>query len=189
MRIVHRWAAALRMGIKKVPIHIINLAQAADIREMLKSSFNNKRAVFDLDEVLLCSPSEPYTEKPPGFPFSIRFNKTLRLGVPALFFFLKQHGYDIWVYSANYYSYDDVRALFLHYRAQIDGAITGMRKRSQMQKKMGALIAGKYDTTIHIDNDSVLVAKNGPEEYNLSGNPRDWSSEIMDVVKGFDTDG
>ena len=184
----HRWAAALRLGVKTVPIHIINLAQAADVRDMLKSSANNKRAVFDLDEVLLRSPSDPYTEKAPGFPFNLRFSKTLRLGVPALFFFLKQHGYDIWVYSANFYSYDDVRALFLHYRAQVDGAITGMRKKSQMQKKMGALIAGKYKTTIHIDNDSVLVAKNGPEEYSLSGNPGDWSGEIMDIVKGFGAD-
>ena len=184
----HRWAAAMRLGINKVPISIINLAQAADIRDMLKNSANKKRAVFDLDEVLLCSPSDPYTEKAPGFPFNIRFNKTLRLGVPALFFFLKQHGYDIWVYSANYYSYDDIRALFMYYRVQVDGAITGMRKRSQAQKKMRALIAGRYETTVHIDNDSVLVAKHGPEEYSLSGSPGDWSGEIMDIVKGFGVD-
>ena len=89
------------------------------------------------------------------------------------------------MYSANYYSYDDVKLLFRYYHAVIDGAITGMRKRSQMQKKIGALLASKYAITLHIDNDSVLLARNNHEYYELSGKARDWSGEIMDVVKGF----
>ncbi len=181
----HRWAAALRMGLKKVPISIVNLAQAMDIRKILIESDNDKRAVFDLDEVLFRSPDDPYLEKPLRFPLNLRFHERIRLGVPALFCFLKQEGYDIWVYSANYYSYDDVKLLFLHYSAVIDGAITGIRKRSQIKKKTGALFKEKYSATLHIDNDSVLVAQNNPEYHVLSGNARDWSSEIMDIVKGF----
>ncbi|MCR4657435.1 MAG: ParB N-terminal domain-containing protein [Lachnospiraceae bacterium] len=181
----HRWAAALRMGIKKIPIKIVNLAQGMDIRKIINESDHDKRAVFDLDEVLLRSPDDPFLEKPLRFPYNLRFHKRIRLGVPALFYFLKQEGYDIWVYSANYYSYDDVKLLFRHYSAVIDGAITGMRKRSQMQKKFGSILSGKYKTTLHIDNDSVLLAQNNPEYYALNGNARDWSSEIMDVVKGF----
>ncbi len=184
----HRWAAALRMGLKKVPIQVVNLAQASDIRSFLKGSDFDKRAVFDLDEVLLRPKEDPFLERAPHFPYNLRLQGRLRLGVPALFNFLKQEGYDIWVYSSNFYSFDDVKAFFRHYSAPVDGAITGMRKKSQMKKNMGSLIAEKYKTTLHIDNDSVLVAKSAPEEYSLSNNPREWSGEIIDIVKGFKPD-
>ncbi len=48
----HRWAAAMRLGIKKVPVSIVNGVYESDIRVMLEKSDNEKRATHDLEEVI-----------------------------------------------------------------------------------------------------------------------------------------
>nr|MCR5788868.1 ParB/RepB/Spo0J family partition protein [Lachnospiraceae bacterium] len=130
----HRWAAAWRMGLKKVPIHIVNFVKESEIKQILEKSDNVRRVSFDLDEVLLRSPEDPFLEKALCFPLNLRFRERIRLGVPALFHFFKREGYDIWVYSSNYYSFDDVMKLLSHYGARIDGAVTGMGKAKQTRK-------------------------------------------------------
>ena len=47
----HRWAAAMRVGIKMIPVKIVNLTNEVDIEKMLRASNNDKRATLDLDEV------------------------------------------------------------------------------------------------------------------------------------------
>ena len=71
----------------------------------------------------------------------------MRLGIPALFHFFRKQGYDVWVYSANYYSMEYIRRLFRHYNIRVTGIVTGTgrkaaadpEKRAQLEKQFKEL--------------------------------------------------
>ena len=64
----HRWAAALRLSIKKVPVSIVNGVYEADIKKILESSTHEKRATLDLDEIIFADPAETEVERRRGNP-------------------------------------------------------------------------------------------------------------------------
>ncbi len=181
----HRWAAALRLGIRRVPVSIVNGVFEADIRLILERSTHEKRATFDLDEVIFQNPKGNSPDK--KSPFIIQ-KKRMRKGVPALFSFLKKNGYDIWVYSANYYSIDDVHRFFKRYSVNVDGIITGMKKKKSQSSPAAVenMIADKYSTTLHIDNELLLVTHKGStefEEKQISCDPDEWSKEVITALE------
>lgn len=186
----HRWVAAIRMGLRKVPIHIVNLTQASDIKKMLKNTKQNKRVALDLDEVVFVSGEDTAMERELRFPLKRVFKERLRYGVPAPFRFLKARGYDIWVYTAKYYSMDYIQHLFKWYGVRIDNIVTGTSRRSKAyaeeRKKAEAQVANRYNYTLHLDTSSVMRVASGTksyEEFALTGNPQTWSREIMEVVE------
>ena len=185
----HRWAAAMRCQIKKVPIKIVNLAQDSDIEKILENSKHDKRVTLDLDEVIFRGDKDKFVEKVPKFRL-IKFKQKLKLGVPALFHYLSKQGYDIWVYSAKYYSIDDIQRFFRAYSVHVDGIITGTEKRkasnsaSAVQREK--LIASKYKQTLHIDNDMVLATGDIEgakyKKYELNVPDDQWSRKAIDVI-------
>lgn len=187
----HRWAAAMRCGIKRAPIRIINCATESDIKTIIENSLHDKRVALDLDEVVFREADSDYLEKKAfTFPMSLRFKKRLRLGIPALFYFLVKHGYDIWVYAADFYSIDDIQKFFKAYSVHVDGIITGVSKREQYKSekvvRMNELINNKYKTTLHIDNNMVLEthSKNKEfKEYNFETSEEDWSKKVIEIVE------
>ncbi len=190
----HRWAAAIRMNFPKVDVKIVNLTQANDIREIIQNSKHNKRVTLDLDEVVFQAEQGEAAEKKLPFPLSRIYKERLRRGIPALFHFLKKHGYDIRVYSKKYYSMEYIQHYFKCYRVLIDGIVTGTgRKQKNMEeekKKLEVLIASKYPQTIHIDSHTLLRISSESksyQEYLLTGNPMTWSQEIMDTIGAFET--
>ena len=108
----HRWAAAIKTGLPKIHAEVVNLTQQKDIYEMLSRSKNNKRVVLDLDEVVFRAEFDELSEKPLRFAFGRIINEPMRLGIPALFNDLKRRGYDIWVYTSRYVSYESMRHYF-----------------------------------------------------------------------------
>ncbi len=189
----HRWAAALQIGESELPIRIVNLMHEDDLRKILENSTHTKRAVLDLDEVIIRTEENGPLEKPLSFPWNRLYSERIRLGVPALFHFLAIHGYDIWLYSAKYYSIDTIQNYFRRYHVEIAGIMTAVEKRQkeadEIGKKLGELIKNKYLYTIHIDNDSVIqifsVARTF-REFPLSGDSETWSQEIMNVVEALE---
>lgn len=187
----HRWVAAMRCGIKKVPVRIINCATESDIKTLLENSKHDKRAAIDLDEVVFRSSDYPYIEKKAFmFPLSLRFKQRVRLGIPALFYYLVKHGYDIWVYAADYYSIDDIQKFFKAYSVHVDGIITGIEKHRQNMNekslKMKELIANKYKLTLHIDNNSVLETNRDTdsfEEHAIDSSGEDWSKNTIAIIE------
>lgn len=181
----HRWAAAVRQKVGLIPVEIINLAQESDIQKILENSKHDKRATFDMDEVVFRPEGTPFLEKELGFPYSIKHKKRIRLGIPVLFYNLSKNGYDIWLYSANYESIDDVRDYFRCYGVHVDGIITGMAKdkKSTTSKRAGVekLIANKYAVTLHVDNDMILrTEKKSGEFQERSLDPgENWSKEAI----------
>jgi hypothetical protein len=185
----HRWAAALTLGFKRVPVKLINMTTDEDIRRMIESSKHDRRVTVDLDEVVFRDSGYPYLEKALGFPHNIKFKQRMRLGIPALFHYLNAHGYDIWVYSAYFYSIDDIRRYFKYYSVNVDGIITGTAKKkkdgSDARKDMDKLIANKYDTTVHLDNDLLLVTRGKTKEFDeiaIEDQGEKWSKNVMEAI-------
>lgn len=187
----HRWAAAMRCGIKKAPIKIINCATESDIKTILERSNHDKRVAIDLDEVIFRSSDYKHLEKKAfTFPFSLRFNKRIRAGIPALLYCLAKHGYDIWLYAADFYSIDDIHKFFKAYSVHVDGILTGVSKYEQSQSasaiRMKELINNKYDMTLHIDNDSILETRRTDKEfkeYDISVPEEDWAKRAIEIVE------
>ena len=119
----HRWAAAYRIGKRRVPVKIVNLTHEEDILASLHKSSNTRRVTLDLDEVVFRNQKGAASEKQLPFPLSLRFREPLRLGVPALFRFLKRNGYDVWVYTSKYASVDYLNHYFKAYRTWVSGVV------------------------------------------------------------------
>ena len=191
----HRWAAALKLGIKSIPIKIVNLAQESDIKTMLENAKHDKRVTMDLDEVIFRDKKDPEAEALPGGHGKKKPKQRIRKGVPALFRFLTKSGYDIWVYSADYYSIDDIQDFFNSYSVHVDGIITGTQKAkksaTKAAKDMEKLISNHYKKTLHIDNDMVIATteKSGEfQEYEINPAASEWSKEIMAVIGAMEKD-
>ncbi len=186
----HRWAAAMRMHLKKIRVKIVNLALESDIKKIIEKSEHNKRATLDLDEVVFKSGGKKGLEKPLGFPYNLRYKQRLRLGIPALFYALSKRGYDIWVYSSNYYSIDDIRDFFRCYHVYVDGIITGLAKKNaqtnKKSNKIEKLMSSKYGITLHIDDDMLLRTKKQTaefEEYKLDVPPEEWAKKAITIIE------
>ena len=183
----HRWAAARRVGVPKMKIKIVDLTQEKDIRKMLEKSRSDKRVTLDLDEVILRPEGDACLEKALPFPMSRIYKERIRMGTPALFHFLKTKGYDIWVYTAQYYSLEYLKHYFKYYRVDVTGIVTGAGRKGEKESdgKVEKMLEKKYSTTLHIENDHVLQITKGTKEYEdrqLSGNPSTWASEVMDAI-------
>ena len=182
----HRWAAALRTGQAKIPVKVVNLTHEADVKKILENSKHTKRAALDLDEVLFRT-EEPLERALP-FPWNKLYPQRLRRGVPALFHFLAKNGYDIWLYSSNFYSTDYIQNYFRRYHGKITGVIAAIGKREKAGddgKSLEKLITNKYRFTVHIDNDTVLQIVRETKafrEFSLSGGEAAWSQEVMDAI-------
>ena len=190
----HRWAAAVRNQVPRVPVRIVNLTREEDILNMLRSARRDKRVSLDLDEVVLAGPEDP-AEKALPFPFRRLYPERLRLGIPALFRFLAFHGYDLWIYTRQLESHDRIRSLLRAYHAEVCGIVTGAGKKTpanpEAGKELERRIAERYPETLHIDGKAVLRIRGGDKsfrEYPLSGSAADWSREVMETVERFEKD-
>ncbi len=184
----HRWAAAIRMSLPRLPINIVNLTQTMDIQKMLKNAKHDRRVTLDLDEVVFLE-GEGAAETPQRSINKKKYPEQLRRGIPALFHFLKTNGYDIWVYTAKYYSLEYIRKYFRKYQMKVDGIITGTARKDgrteEQKKELEAEIARKYPVTVHIDMHSVVKIDSRTkkfEEIPLSGEEEKWSGDVMEAV-------
>ena len=186
----HRWAAAMKIGQAEIPVQVVNLMHEADVQEILRNTRHEKRATFDLDEVLLRGEDDPYLEAPLPSPWNKTYAERIRLGVPALFHALEKSGYDIWLYSKGYPSVDAVQDYFRLYHVNVTGVIAALgRKKAAAGADLEKLLQGKYRSTLHIDNDMVLQINSDtkePREFALSGAPETWSQEIIGILEALD---
>nr|WP_330370146.1 ParB/Srx family N-terminal domain-containing protein [Butyrivibrio sp. MC2021] len=185
----HRWAACAMMDMK-CNVSIVNLTQKNDIINLIENSTHDKRVSLDLDEVVFCPSKEGY-EKSLGFPHSMFFKQNIRTGIPALFHYLKIHGYDIWVYSSNYYSYDTISRLLRLYHADVDGVVTGtkMLNKREGSSNIRKAVAEKYKFTLNINDSSVIkIYSNSDdfEEREMNLEESTWAKEVMEIVKELD---
>ena len=191
----HRWAAAILSRQRNLPIKIVDLPMAKDIQKMLQNARNERRVALDLDEVVFCDSAEA-AEKPLPFPFSLLYKQRLRLGIPALFRFLNDKGYDIWIYSSNYHSFTHIQRLLWLYHTRVTGIVTGTGKKGHPnntgQDQLKKRVSDRYTTTIHIDGQGMLRVdrRTGQyDEYTFNDYGTNWSAQIMDLIGALDKNG
>ena len=171
----HRWAAAWKLGERRIKVQIVNLTMGKDIERAMKNSQYSKRLSMDLDEVVFAGDN----------PLK---GGELRPETVSLLRFFSDRLYDIWLYSAHYYSVDSIQRLFRRYQLRIDGIVTGNVEGrpgiEEVHKNLDTL-GKKYKQTVHIDGQSVLCIDREQRqfrEYPLSGSQETWAREIMDVI-------
>ena len=182
----HRWAAALCTGYNPVPISIVNVTQEKDIERMIQNSKHDKRVTMDLDEVAFCRDDGMPAERPLCFPYNKMYKERIRQGIPALLLSLGRQGYDIWVYTAEYYSIEYLRRYFKHYSVKVDGIVTGTAKKGRESPETAKLFANQYVETLHIDNNMILRTwqdSRNFEEYPVEAEPSVWSRRVMEIIK------
>ena len=189
----HRWAALIRSGEALAPVKIVNLTQAADLKKMAHRAHSNKRLTMDLDEIVFTDGKDGKTEPQRRRWLRKYFPEQLRQGIPIIFHFFRSNGYDIWVYSARYYSTEYIQRFFRQYNLQLDGVVTGLVQHrpgiSEVRKEMDQLAKVQYPMTVHVDGKSVLCIdrqRHQFKEYELSGNGDTWAVEVMDSIGDYE---
>ena len=185
----HRWAAAMRCGVRRIPVRIVNLTQETDIKKVIQNSKHDKRLTLDLDEVVFGCNDPALYMKPLPFPYRYFYRERLRTGIPAIIHFLSIHGYDIWLYTASYYSYDYLKHMFMLHGVHADGVITGTKRKVAATAENKAridsiqkLFRENYEETLTIDNKGLVRSFTSGkefEQYDLDGTPSDWPREVM----------
>lgn len=183
----HRWMAAKKMNVKRIPIQIVNTTHEEDILAKMRK-LNNKRFVsFDLDEVLICENEKYPVDKLP-FPLNHMFPWPIRKDTGLLIRTLHDMGFDVWIYTGKYYTPNYVRMAFLAHRARIDGVITGMNLMNS-NPDIKHLFREKYRTIVHIDSEELLWVNKDTKEYESFELPPDhtWAGQaaagIRDIME------
>ena len=190
----HRWAAALRLGIKRVPIKILNLTHDDDIINIIERSENNKRAAIDLDDLIFVNEAEYPAEKKLPYLADLRYNKKrIRLGFPALCRFLQSRGYDVWVFTSEFCSVDHIERLLKRYHITPDGIITASgrieKTEENKKKRIREMMNKKYIRTITLYNDLMIVVNSqtgDSDQIPLEGLANEWVMDIEKAVKGLE---
>ena len=183
----HRWAAYMRIGKKKVPIHIVNLTNSHDIFQMLNNSKYDKRVTINLDEVMFRHVKDENVEKGLGFPFKKVYKEHLLKGLPAVCNHLANDGYDIWVYTTGLYSREYIQKLLKLYHIDTNFIVTGATRFDttdyKEKKQLAELFAKKYDVTIHIYGEALLYVKRSAKkslQYELHKDS--WSGDAIEIL-------
>ena len=185
----HRWAAAKKLGIKKAPIKILNLMHADDIIDIIERSKNNKRVAIDLDALIFVNEAEHPVEKRLPFPANRRYKQRIRLGFPALCRFFQSRGYDVWVFTSEYCSVDNIRGLLKKYHVEPDGIITAsgrIEKTTEYKKRIREIIKKKYLRTLTLYDDIMIVVNSqsgASDQIPLEGKANEWVLSVENAVK------
>lgn len=181
----HRWMAARRLGIRELPVQIVNVSTDEQIISAVNKSCRNMCVSFDLDEILLTDGEVYPAHKEFSFPFDRIFPKTLRQNAPILVKELQAQGFDVWVYTGEYYSDAYIRLLFLLHGAKVNGIVSGMRHR-KAKSSIREAFSGRYRISLHVDNEEVICVKTQTKDYQmfaLDSVDQDWASEVVSRLR------
>lgn len=182
----HRWFAAHRISaIKKVPVSIVNVVNEEDVLEIIDKSNNTKCVSFDLDEILLTDGKIYPKSKSLLFPFNLIYKYNLRFHASALINLLRSKGYDVWVYTGNYYSEEYIRFLFLLNHTRVDGVVNGV-KNKKSNNSIKDIFKEKYKKSLHIDNNGVIAVDTTTKEYEIydvETTPQNWAADVIKTIE------
>lgn len=186
----HRWAAALMLEVKKVPVKVTNLTQLSDIISQMEKTSRRKRAAINLDDVVFCQDITESAEKPLIFPFSRIFPERIRSGIPGLVYALQNAGYDVWVYTSGYASTDYINHLFKHHQIKVDGIINGANRmnstKGNSMNSIKAIMEEKYRVTLNIDMETVSWIRSETKDFEqieIPTNGDDWGQQVIAIVR------
>ena len=188
----HRWAAALMLDVKNIPVHVTNVTQASDIIGQMEKTNRNKRASINLDDVIFTRDDTEPAEKTLFFPFNKIFPERIREGIPGLVYALHNAGYDVWVYTAGYVSTDYLNHLFRHHRIRVDGIINGANRMNSAKDNnmtgVKELMAKKYRITMNIDTDTVSWIRSETKDFDaidIDSKDGNWAHEVIGIIRNL----
>ena len=188
----HRWAAALKMNERRMPVELVNMTHVPDIAKVLEKSKAEMRASINLDDVVFCDGDKEPAEKKPPFLAGRFFKERVRLGIPALTHALHDQGYDVWVYTSGYASTDYISRLLKRYHVHVDGIVNGANRledeKDASAPRVREMMEKKYRETLHIDTDSVVRIHTGTKDFEqemVDAAGDKWSGQVISIVRGF----
>lgn len=165
----HRWMAAHRVKLDKVPVEIVNPVSVETIIKQINNSARNKCVSFDLDEVLLNKDGK------------------LRSSAPALINELHSCGFDVWVYTGQYISEKKIKKYFSKEHTTVDGIINCFKKKNKSSgSSLGDTFKNKYETLIHIDNALIVCTNTRTKEvstFDITADESTWASVAINLIK------
>lgn len=184
----HRWYAAHRTSMNKLPVKLVNVTPAESIIAAVNRSGKNMCASFDLDEVLFTDGVSSPAERDLPFPLKNIYPQRLRKNATVLIHELQSLGCDIWVYTGDFYSDLYLKLFFMLHGIHIDGIISG-KMSSKVRKVIQNAFAEKYNYSLHIDNDGVLCVNTKTKEYETVDFPKDdnvWAVEAYTTLRDIE---
>ena len=183
----HRWFACHRMGIKRVPIDIVNIVSDEEIMTKVNGLSHNRMVAFDLDEVLLVDTSlTPHINRKLSLSGKYLNRKVLRTNVASLINELHKQGFDVWIFTAGYASVRYIETLFKAHRTYVDGVINGMKSRKR-RSSTNKVFAGKYTTVVHMDLEHITwTSETACECVNIETTGDDWAAKAISIIRALD---
>ena len=121
---------------------------------------------------------------------TMRYWKAYLLGIPTLFQDLAKQGWDVWVYTASYYSTDYLRRLFRLWGCPVTGVITGTGRKIQgaeeAKRTLSKMFEEKYRCTVHIDNETVLQTFARSEAFReepIDASREPWAPAVLSALR------
>ena len=187
----HRWMAASRVGLDQMKIHIINTSSDDEVVAKINSSDKRVCVCFDLDEVLLTDGKRCPAAPNFIFPFNKIYKKRLRKNAHLLINELRRMGFEVWVYTGDFYSEDYVNFMFRLCGTKIDGVVCGS-KRQKTDHSVSHAFVQKFDISIQIFNQMITAVNNRTKEFRveqLKETGSAWASDAIQTLKGMDIHG
>ena len=180
----HRWLAATRANMKTVPIKIVNVTTEEEIIKAVNSSYNDYCLSIDLDEVLINDDENDYLSEAVFFPLNLIYPQKIRKNAAAMIAELQKQGFDVWVYSGQYYSTTYIKQLLFFHKIKPTGIINGMKNRKP-RSGMAQAFREKYKEIVHIDNESALIVNPKSKEFNTVevSSGKEWANEICKKIQ------
>lgn len=181
----HRWMAANKVGIKKVPVQIVNVAPDSEIFAKIKNSNNNMCVSIDLDEVLLADRNSYPKDDKPSYLSKKLFPKILRHNSGALINELRNQGFDVWIYTFNFHSSEYIGMLLKNQHTKVDGIVNALSKRKSKDGLRNAFI-NKYKYSLHVDNNGIICVNNEIKDFesiDIETTQNTWAADIMKGIK------
>lgn len=184
----HRWFAAIRMSVRKIHIQIVNLVSENDLSRMIGDTSNTKLVSFDFDEVLL-SNDESNQALVVDPLFSRKIKERLRAGAPEVIKEFQQKGYDVCVYSSNYFTEEDFEDFFSMYDLKVNVFVNGVNekrdKTSGHKNRIKDMLKNKYKYIVHVDNETVIWSDHTAKDYSIydiEDSEKAWSEGIKNII-------
>lgn len=182
----HRWFAAKRVSeIKKVPVEIVNVTSETDVLRKLNNSDKKMCVSFDFDEVILSDGSAYPVDKTIGFPFNLVYKCGIKKNAGVLINQLRDMGFDVWIYTGNYYSHQYINGLLKLHNAGVDGIVNGLRN-GKHRSSLREAFSNKYEQSLHIDNEGITCVNTKTHEYDIYDievSKGDWAAKVYSKVK------
>lgn len=181
----HRWLASLALNVKKVPVKVTNITEEKDVYHVINKSKRNKCVSIDLDEVLLANGNKTSENTKLFFPLNKIYAEKIRENTSLLTRELNRMGYDVWVYTGSFLSYNHIKHLLFFNGCKFDGIVNGLKAKGK-SGKLKDIFRNKYKTIVHVSNDYISCVDASTKEYevtDLNVSDKEWAMAVVAALR------